>query len=160
MLDDIFASLDVWLSQEADASRHEGTLPLRACEFKIVGQTALLQASLGLSIAATADVDAFTDAEYVVKVKLNELLRVVGLELDPLSDEIWMPKETRYTPFFKGVMVEASRAEPVHVLVSKALKAPEKNKTLLRAYLAGEPTPEFFELCEKYKVDLANILKD
>jgi len=35
-------------------------------------------------IAATADVDAFTNAEYVVKAKLNELLRVVGLELDPL----------------------------------------------------------------------------
>jgi hypothetical protein len=158
MLEQVFAHLDTWLIGEASATRAQGLKPLRACEFKIVGQTALLEASLNLSIAATADVDAITDAEYVVTAKLNELLRAEGLELDPLSKEVWMPVETRYIEFYSGRMVTAWRADPVHVLLSKALKAPEKNRRLLGEYIAGEPSDEFFALCKRYKVDLKRIL--
>jgi hypothetical protein len=160
MLDGIFADLDEWLSHANKEASLGGTPPFRACAFRIVGQTALLQASLSLSLAATADVDAYSDAEFVVTAKLNELLRVFGLQLDPTSDEIWMPGETRYIEFFKGDLVTAYRAEPVHVLVSKACKAPRKNRMLIREYIAGTPEDEFFHLCQKYGVDLDDVMKD
>lgn len=159
MLNGVFKNLDNWMTEEVKAALKDGLLPIKECEFKIVGQTALLEAALNLNLAATADVDAYTNAQYVVKAKLNEMLKAVGLELDPLSDEIWMPRETKYIPFFKGDLVRASRADPVHVLVSKAHKAPAKNRILIASYIAGEPPAEFFTLCKSYKVDLAAILR-
>jgi hypothetical protein len=143
--------------EERDA-RAAGLAPIKACEFKIVGQTALLHSALQLSLAATADVDVFTDAHFVVKAKLNELLQAIGLELDPLSDEIWMPEETRYDALFSGTLVKAAYAQAIYVLVSKACKAPEKNRTLLRAYLAGDPSEDFVRLCHKYGADLSRLV--
>ncbi len=81
---------------------------------------ALLEAKLDIEIAATADVDAFNDAEYSVVAKLNELLLQEGLEYDQLSNEIWMPVENVYRDIFRGHWVIALLAQPEFVMLSKA----------------------------------------
>lgn len=54
--------------------------------------------------------------------------------------------------------MELSIAEPEAVLVSKALKAPDKNRVLITDYLAHGPSPRFLALAEKYHVDLEQFL--
>ena len=89
----------------------------------------------------------------------GKLLIAEGLELDPLSNEIWMPMETQYVEIFKCDWVLAMRAETEFIMLSKALKAPAKNKVLLRNYIATRPPLSFFKMCQKYKVDLSAVIE-
>jgi hypothetical protein len=74
-----------------------------------------------------------------------------------LGDEIWMPRETRYTVAFRGKLVRLMLAEPEAILVSKALKAPIKNRALVTEYLAVGPTERFWALAKKYAVALEDF---
>jgi hypothetical protein len=160
LLKPIFRKLDEWVIEQNREAQIESFRPIKACTFRVVGQTALLEASIDLEIAATADVDAFNDAEFSVVAKLNELLLSEGLQYDQLSNEIWMPAETLYTDIFRGTWVTALLAQVEFVMLSKAKMAPTKNRILLRNYVASEPPVSFFALCRKYKVDLTSILRD
>ena len=141
MLAAIFERLDQWVSAENHDAVVEGFLSLPKSIFRVVGQAALLEAKLQFSVAATVDVDVLNNAKHEVVAKLGELLVAEGLELDPLSNQIWMPSETEY------------------IMVSKSLKSTAKNKALLRSYIASRPPEIFFTLCEKYKVDLSLIIE-
>jgi hypothetical protein len=88
----------------------------------------------------------------------ERLLAREGRELDPLGHEIWMPEETRYSELFVGSFVRLLLAESDAVLVSKALKAPRKNRPLLTEYLAQGPSARFLELATKYSLDLEQFL--
>jgi hypothetical protein len=160
LLAGIFERLDQWVAVANNAANREGFRPIPKSLFRVVGQAALLEANLEFSVAATVDVDLINDAKHEVVAKLNELLVAEGLELDPISNEIWMPSETQYLDLYKGEWVVALRAETEFIMVSKALKSPEKNKVLLRNYLAHRPPQSFFELCKKYKIDLGKIVED
>jgi hypothetical protein len=159
MLAQIFARLDQWISIENQAVNTEGFRPLPKSVFKVVGQAALMEANLEFSIAATVDVDILNNAKHEVVAKLNELLIAEGLELDPLSNEIWMPDETSYIDLYRGDWTHALLAETPYIMVSKALKSPDKNKILLRNYVAHRPPKVFFDLCTKYAVNLQSIVK-
>jgi hypothetical protein len=159
MLKEIFHQLDVWVTDENIYASQNGYRSFPKCEFKIVGQAALMEAMLKIEFAATVDVDAMTNASYEVIAKFDQLLKANGLELDPLSGEIWMPAETIYVDLYEGAWVLAQRAEPEYIMVSKAVKAPQKNKILLGRYIAARPPQQFFKLCEKYNVNLAEILR-
>lgn len=159
MLKEVFKTLDLWLEQENAHAAEERLPTFKKSTFKILGQTALLEASLDMEINATVDVDALSTATHVIIAKFSELLTQVGMTLDPLSDQIWMPEETRFIEFFHGKWVHALRAEPVHILISKALKAAEKNKSLVIQYLTKNPPREFFDLCQKYGVNLDFFLE-
>lgn len=78
--------------------------------------------------------------------------------LDPVGHEAWMPRETRYTVLFRGVHVTGQLAQPLFVLLSKALKAPTKNKALIVEYLASGPPREFFQLATKYGLQLERFV--
>lgn len=160
MLSEIFEKLDFWIVEHNIQASREGLPAISKCEFRIVGQTALLEANLKIDLASTVDVDAMNNAAYSVTAKFNELLNAHGLEYDKLSNEIWMPAETIYADLFRGISVVATRAEPEFVMLSKAKKAPTKNKVLLRQYLAASPPKRFFDLCQKYEIDLEEVLKD
>ncbi|WP_171039902.1 hypothetical protein, partial [Streptococcus pseudopneumoniae] len=69
-----------------------------------------------------------------------------------------MPDETQYSGFYTGKWVDVTLAKPEYILVSKALKAPDKNKQLIADYISSGPPEIFYELAEKYKVDLEKIL--
>lgn len=147
------------VEQDLEAMR-EGFSSPKKCSVRVVGQTALLEANLDIEIAATVDVDAFIEAESLVIAQFSQLLRYEGLEYDQLSNEIWMPEETKYVDIFRGDWVVAMLAQPEFVMLSKAKMALGKNKMLLRDYIASEPAELFFRLCEKYRVNIENILKD
>ena len=131
MLRDIFAKLDNWIEEENNQATKKSFPELKVCEFRVVDQNALLEAKLKLRIAATADVDTIDNASHSIRAMLNELLKLEGLELDPLGKEIWMPEETRYADIYLGKWIRAIRALPVFILVSKAKYAFRKNKDLI-----------------------------
>jgi hypothetical protein len=49
-------------------------------------------------------------------------------------------------------------ADPDAVLISKAARAPEKNKALITEYLAKGASERFFELARKHDVDLEQFV--
>lgn len=159
-LEKIFRKLDQWIAEQNAEARKESLPSIAKCEFRVVGQTALLEAKLDLEIVATADVDAVSNATYSVLAKFNELLKAEALEYDQLSNEIWMPRESKYVDIYRGAWVTALRAEPEFVMVSKAKMAMGKNKALLRQYVASGPAKIFFDLCQKYQVSIEDILQD
>ena len=159
MLKNIFKKLDEWIGEQNIERVEGGMLSIRACEIKVIGQTALVEARISLHVPATMDVDVFANYEDSVRRKFASLLKESGKELDPVGHEAWMPKETEYEVFFVGKWLCAYLAKPEYVLLSKAMKAPDKNSALLVEYLASEPPAIFFELAMKYKVDLDRFLE-
>ena len=154
MLVNIFSKLDEWIYSQNQLATEGGGLLISPCTFKLLGQSALIEARLGFELARTADVDAYYDAPYKALQQLDVLLAKHGMHLDPLGQEVWMPAETKYDSLFSGQYLELQLAQAVYVLTSKSLKAPEKNKEIISQYLASEPEEEFFALCERYNVEL------
>lgn len=104
-------------------------------EMKIMGQIALLadeEISSLLELNTTFDVDAQVKASAEVADILDQLLKEKGLALDRLSDEIWMPPDTIWETQYDGEYVKILKARPIDVLVSKGVKAPAKNKKLIK----------------------------
>ncbi len=158
MLKNIFKTLDKWIAEENKARRTDGALEIDKAEFRVLGQTALLESQLELHLIATQDVDAYVKAQQEVYKKLDELLKAEGKHLDPDWRQIWMPEETEYDELYTGKLVTALIAKPEYVLISKALKAPKKNRALIVEYLASGASKKFEVLAEKYKVDLEQFL--
>lgn len=158
MLSELAHLLDMWIIEENVRRRSDGAFQLRPCEIRVFGQSALLEQRLPLSIAATRDVDVRANYEHAVEVRFRELLEDKGLILDPVGHEAWMPRETRWLPAFEGKFVRLLLAEPDAILLSKALKAPTKNKVLLLEYLARGPSSRFLQLAKKYSLDLERLL--
>lgn len=157
-LPDLFLALDQWVARENLRARAEGTPAHEKCTVRVLGQAALWVADLDLTLTATQDLDAHADYDWAVQKKLEQLLAKEGKVLDPHGREIWMPRETRYTPLYEGTHVEAFVADPDAVLISKACKAPEKNAALITEYLAKGATERFFELAKKYAIDLERFV--
>lgn len=160
MIKKIFEKLDRWIGEQNAERVEEGMLSMSACEIKVIGQTALIEAEVSLHVPATMDVDVFANYEDPVRRKFAALLKAKGKELDPVGHEAWMPKETKYEVFFTGKWLKAYLAKPEYVLLSKAMKAPKKNRALIVEYLASEPPAIFFELAKKYNVDLDHFLNE
>lgn len=158
MFVELLSALDRWCVDERVRRRDDGTLGPKACVISLVGQTALLEAAVPLNLAATQDLDVVGSYELSVEMRFAELARDFGKTIDPHAREIWMPKETRFTVVFEGALVTGRVAEPDFVLLSKALKAPEKNRNLITEYLASGASPEFMAMARRYKVDLEQFL--
>lgn len=158
MLVRVAEALDAWAIARNIEARAEGTSPLAACEIKLLGQTALLEQNVPLTLANTNDIDVRANYAHVVEQEFRRLVEREGKELDPVGREIWMPRETRYTALFHGELVTLLVADVEAVLVSKALKAPAKNRSLLTEYLAKGASPRFLDMAKKYGVDLEQFL--
>lgn len=157
-LRELFLALDRWVARENVRARAEGTPAHKKCTIRVLGQAALWVADLDLSLTATQDLDTYADYDWAVQKELERLLAKHGKVLDPHGREIWMPRETRYTPLYEGTYVEAFVADPDAVLISKARKAPERNATLITEYLAKGASKRFFELAKKYAIDLEQFV--
>jgi hypothetical protein len=158
MLVRLVRRLDDWIIEQNVQARAGGLPAVRSCTIRLLGQMALLEAHVPLTLAATNDVDVRADYSDPVRREFERLLAAEGRELDPLGDEIWMPVETQYSELFSGRFVRLLLAEPEAVLVSKALKAPVKNGPLLTEYLASGASDRFLKLAAKYAVDLEQFL--
>ena len=102
---------------------------------------------------ATVDLDTKVKTKGMTLDKFKELLKEENLVLDDLSNEIWLPEETEYIDFFEGEYVKCKRALPLYLLVSKAIKAPEKNRVLIQNALI-EYEDELADLILKYEGNL------
>ena len=158
MLKKICKKLDEWLLEENKARYEDGTVLFKKVEIKIVGQAALIEAKIQLSLLATMDVDAYMNCEFEVRKKFDDLLQEEDKHLDPNSKLVWMPEETEYQNFYLGKMLKVYLAKAEYILLSKALKAPDKNKDLIVEYLAKGASPLFQKLAVKYKLDLDKFL--
>ncbi len=150
----VLRDLDAWVAQQNALLTADGLPGHRDCWIRILGQSALRLANTGLTLVATKDLDVRANYEHAVQKQFEALLAAQGLHLDPVGHEAWMPRETRYAPIYVGRHVRAFIAEPDFVLVSKALKAPAKNRALITEYLAKGASDRFFSLALKYNLDL------
>lgn len=158
MLVRLAQELDEWMVEQNLAARLEGLRTFRPCTIRVLGQTALFEANVPLTLAVTKDVDVRADYDDAVRREFERLLATEGRELDPLGHEIWMPTETLYSELFSGKLVRLLLAEPEAVLLSKALKAPAKNRPLITEYLAHGASDRFLALAAKYAIDLKGFL--
>lgn len=158
MLSEVAALLDAWIIDQNVGLRREGLPTYQPCQIQVLGQTALLEAGLALQLVATKDVDVRANYEHAVEAEFHRLLRARGRELDPVGHEAWMPKETTYAPLYAGRFVTLLLADADAVLVSKALKAPAKNRSLLTEYLAKGASPRFLQLSKRYGIDLEQFV--
>jgi hypothetical protein len=158
VLIEIAELLESFVVQQNLQARSERVLALRPCVIKLLGQAALLEAKVPLTLAATKDVDVYADYDFAIEQEFRRLLATRGRELDSLGGEVWMPKEATYQPLFVGRFVELLVADAESVLVSKGLKAPRKNQPLLTEYLARGPSARFLKLAQKYRLDLEQFV--
>jgi len=150
--------LDAFVVARNIEARSEGLLALRPCVIRLLGQTALLEAKVALTLAATIDVDVYADYDFAIEREFRRLLAARGRELDSLGSEIWMPAETKYSSLFAGYFIALLVADTEAILISKALKAPSKNRSLLIEYLARGASRRFLQLAKKYGLDLEQFL--
>lgn len=158
MLIEVFAELDAWVTGANVQARRDGVLPHTPCEIRVLRQTALIEASVDLTLAATQDVDVYANYEWPVRKEFERLLHLRGKSLDAHGHEVWMPDETQYDLVYDGRNVKGRLAQTDFVLLSKALKAPTKNAALVTEYLARGASERFLRLTRRYTVDLEPFL--
>ena len=158
MFTEAVKELDSWVIRQNEESRTEGMALLPPCEIRLLGQSALFEAAVDLPLVGTVDVDVFANYQHSVQTQFAKLLKKRGLLLDPVGHVAWMPQETQYENVYDGLLVKGFIAEPDFVLLSKALKAPNKNRILLVEYLACGASPLFLKLANKYGVDLEQFV--
>jgi hypothetical protein len=100
-----------------------------------------------LELTATLDVDAWVDSEYFVLSKFKDVLQRKGLVYDDDSPKIWIPPGATFTEIFRTSRLIVSDVDPLYSLTSKAIKAPEKNRILIREALKiyGDPLRRLIE---------------
>jgi hypothetical protein len=101
----------------------------------------LVQESVLLSLTQTVDIDAELIMDQAIKSAFTALLRDEGYFYDEDSALVWIPKGAKFIRVWDlpNVTVEALDAESA--LVSKAVKAPGKNRQLLRQAMASNQFP-------------------
>ena len=147
---EVFVELDNAIASENALRDSMGGLELRNATIRILGQMSLLlndSVSRQINLFATQDVDAHVLGESFVVHTFKKLLEDRGLEFDFLSTEIWLPSDATYIPVYEGDKLRCEILDPISALVSKAVKAPEKNRLLIRSAL------------EIYGEDLAERIK-
>jgi hypothetical protein len=159
MIIKIFRELDRWAVKANREAAKNGWPAIGPFYIKVLGQTALLEAKVGLNLTATIDVDVFANYQHSVKNEFERLLNEHGKSLDQDSDKIWMPKETEYEQVFTGQFLTGFIAKSEYVLISKALKAPKKNHAIMVEYLAKGPSKLFMMLADKYNADLEDFIR-
>lgn len=157
MIVEIAGRLDRWVKARAKEAQEEGLPSPKPCKIRLVGQMALVESAPGLELTNTKDVDVKANYSHDTQKEFERLLAKRGLTLDPVGHEVWMPRETRYSPLFEGRFVTLLVADVDAVLVSKALKAPVKNGPLIRQYIAQGASDRFFDLAARYSVDLGQF---
>ncbi len=63
---------------------------------------------------------------------------------------IWLPTDAQFQPLFDYENIEVRVLDPESALVSKAVKAPTKNKQLIREAIASEKFPTLVDRILKH----------
>ncbi len=144
LLQEIFNELSLKIAALAHERRREGLLPIAKAKMQLLGQMSLLandKVSMILSLTQTGDMDALLSMDEAVKSELKVILRRQGLVYDEDSYLIWIPPQAKFEKLFEGDYLLVESIDPESALVSKAVKAPEKNKLLIRQAIASDEFP-------------------
>ena len=160
-LKQLFVELDQRVEALNQTRKVEGSFPLSKSKVQLLGQMSLLaneRVSMILWLAQTGDMDALLSMDGIVKEELKNVLKRQGFIYDEDSHLIWTPPGTKFEALFdlKNVLVEAIDAESA--LVSKAVKAPEKNKQLIREAIAADEFPTLVDRILRHGGKLENFL--
>lgn len=148
LLGKIFLELDELVEAENLEREDMGGALIPRAQIKILGQTSLLaqpELTAKLHLAQTGDLDAHLRADYFIKVQLKELLQKYGLVYDEDSPFIFTPKKSLFLHFLDLKNLEILVIDPESALVSKAVKAPQKNIQLIREAIASSLYPRLIE---------------
>ncbi|MCB0393147.1 MAG: hypothetical protein KDD25_01230 [Bdellovibrionales bacterium] len=140
VLEKVFTDLDRRIEDENADRKDSGARLIAKAEIKVLGQTSLLaqpELTYELVLAQTGDLDAQLRCDYFVKEELKKILPKHQLIYDEDSDLIYIPNGSQFNPFGSYRNLSVSVIDPESALVSKALKAPLKNKQLIRSALAS-----------------------
>ncbi|MCO6432568.1 MAG: hypothetical protein J5J00_17070 [Deltaproteobacteria bacterium] len=89
-----------------------------------------------MRLAGTVDVDALFHGNITTLELFRKALKMNNLVYDDLSGEIWLPKTARYETIHESDLSTIMRVDTFSALVSKAAKAPQKNRILIEQALA------------------------
>ncbi len=159
----LFKELDTRIEAVNHKRTKEGVMPLPRAEVILLGQMSLLaneRVSMLLTLAQTADMDALLTMDAVLKEELRKVLKKHGMVYDEDSHLVWVPKGATFGKLFafKNVIVKA--IDPESALVSKAVKAPDKNKQLIREAIALGKFPHLVDRIEKNGGNLEFFAED
>ena len=162
LLDEILAELEQAIERLNEERERDGMLRLSKAQIKVLGQFSLLadeQFSASISLAATIDLDAIIEGEWIIEEELRKILKNKGLVFDELSREIWIPEGSKFLPYYESNRIKCMYLDPFAVIVSKAVKAREKNRLLVRDAIDfyGE---RLSREIRKYNVDTEYFTKD
>lgn len=132
----IFKELNDRIVTENADREESGAAKLLPVEIRVLGQATLLANEMVakiLPLQMTNDLDATIEvAQYfILGVLKNEILTKYGLVLDSDSHLVWIPPGSTYEPFLDSRYVRVKLLDPESALVSKAVKAKEKNRFLI-----------------------------
>ena len=139
ILDRVFHDLDHRIDEENKLRTGSGARIISQSDIKVLGQTSLLaqpELTYQLELAQTGDLDAQIRSEHFVKVELKKILPKYHLIYDEDSELIFTPKGSQFNSLGEYKNLNVKVIDPESALVSKAVKAPKKNKQLIRLALA------------------------
>lgn len=140
----MFEALNTRLEEVNRERIEDGTLRLPKAEVTLLGQMSLLaddKVSAVLSLAQTGDMDAILKMNTIVKNEFKGILKKHGLIYDEDSHLVWIPPKSKFQEFADYSTIKVNVIDPESALVSKAVKAPEKNKQLIREAIASGKFP-------------------
>ncbi|MGE0526724.1 MAG: hypothetical protein AB7G93_01980 [Bdellovibrionales bacterium] len=155
----IFTELNERMTAENVEREEAGAMKLRPVEVRILGQVTLLaneMAAQVLPLQMTNDLDVVIEQAqgFITKVLKEEILPRYGLELDSDSSLVWIPSGSAFEPFWDSRYVHVKLLDPESALVSKAVKAKEKNKVLIVDAIASERFPNLVRRIQENGGDL------
>ena len=115
-----------------------------------------------LTLQRTNDIDAILrENDWNIKRILNrEILPKHGLHLDSQSEDIWIPPGAKFEMFHDFRFVRVKLLDAESALVSKEVKAKEKNKVLIIDAIASAEFPTLVERFETNGGDLKYFAGD
>jgi hypothetical protein len=142
----IVTQVDEELSRISDERRSEDLPGLKPLEIKVLGQMSLLMDPVGQSLnpAATRDIDALLMGDLLAINIFRAVIQSHNLVYDELSKDIWLPEAAAFIPYHSSAHLIVSYVDSISALTSKAVKAKEKNRYLIRRGLEvfGKPLEE------------------
>ena len=141
----LFHDLNIRIEEINRERSGEGLIPFKKANIRLLGQVSLLaneKVSLILTLAQTGDLDAALKMDHVVKEELKKLLLPLGFIYDEDSFQIWIPPGSVFEKMFDLPNLSVESIDPESALVSKAVKAPLKNKVLIREAIASNAFPK------------------
>lgn len=114
-----------------------------------------------LNLVGTMDIDAHLEkVDHLIKMKMVKLFNEHHFVYDEDSEKVWLPPKCKFEKLFGFNNLEVSVLDPESALVSKAIKAREKNRLLIQIAIASGRFPNLIRRIESHGGDLNFFLEE